>query len=136
MSSEENKELMRRFLEASMSPDEKAFEALMAPEFVAHIPSGRVDRQAYLKHNSGYINPFSDRRFDAEELVAEGETVVARGNWCGTQTGPFMGVSPAGRQIIVSAVIVERFRDGKSIEHWSLFDRLSMMQQLGLIPRS
>ena len=45
-----------------------------------------------------------------------------------------MGLPPTGKQIVVSAVIIDRFKDGKSVEHWSLFDSLGMMQQLGLVP--
>ena len=45
-----------------------------------------------------------------------------------------MGVPPTGKQITVSATLVERFKDGKLVEHKSLFDTLGMMQQLGLVP--
>lgn len=134
MSTEENKALMRRFLDASVGTDEAAFTALMAPDFVAHIPNGPANREAFVKHNYGYIAAFSDRQFEAEDLVAEGDKVVARATWRATHTGSFMGVPPTGKPIAVSAIITERFRDGKSVEHWSLFDTLGMMQQLGLIP--
>ena len=52
----------------------------------------------------------------------------------GTHKGEFMGVPPTGKQIAVEAIITERIKDGKSVEHRSLFDRLGMMQQLGLLP--
>jgi steroid delta-isomerase-like uncharacterized protein len=134
MSTEENKALMRRFLEASVNPDEAAFKELMAPDFVAHIPSGPANREAFVQHNYSYVAAFSDRQFEAEDLVAEGDKVVARATWRGTHTGAFMGLPPTGKRIVISAVITERFRDGKSVEHWSLFDSLGMMQQLGLVP--
>jgi len=134
MSTEENKALMRRFLEASVNQDEAAFKELLAPDFVAHIPGGPADRDAFVQHNYRYVAAFSDRQFEAEGLVAEGDTVVARATWRGTHSSAFMGLPPTGKQIVVSAVIVDRFRDGKSVEHWSLFDSLSMMQQLGLVP--
>lgn len=134
MSTEENKALMRHFLEASVSPDKAAFKELMAPDFVAHIPSGPANREAYVQHNYGYVSAFSDRQFEVDDLVAEGDKVVARATWRGTHTGDFMGLAPTGKQLAVGAVITERFRDGKAVEHWSLFDSLGMMQQLGLVP--
>jgi len=45
-----------------------------------------------------------------------------------------MGLPPTGKQLAVSAIITERFRDDQAVEHWSLFDSLGMMQQLGLVP--
>ena len=134
MSTEENKALMRRFLEASVSTDEAALRELLASDFVAHIPSGPANREAFVKHNYGYVTAFSDRQFEAEDLVAEGDKVVARATWRATHTGSFMGLPPTGKRLVVSAVITERFRDGQSVEHWSLFDTLGMMQQLGLVP--
>jgi steroid delta-isomerase-like uncharacterized protein len=134
MSTEQNKTLMRRFLEASVDPDEAAFKALLASDFVAHIPGGPANREAFVQHNYRYVAAFSDTQYEVEDLVAEGDQVVARATWRGTHTGAFMGLPPTGKQLAVGAVITERFRDGKSAEHWSLFDSLSMMQQLGLVP--
>jgi predicted ester cyclase len=59
---------------------------------------------------------------------------VARATWRGAHSGAFMGLPATGKQVAVGAVIIERFRDGQSVEHWSLFDSLGMMQQLGLVP--
>ena len=42
---------MRRFLEASVANDEAAFKELMAPDFVAHIPGGPANREAFVQHN-------------------------------------------------------------------------------------
>ncbi len=134
MATEENKALMKRFLEASVDLDEASLKALLAPDFVAHIPGGPANRDAFVQHNYRFVAAFSDRQFEVEDLVAEGDKVVARAVWRGTHTGDFMGLPATGKQLAVSAVITERIRDGKSIEHWSLFDTLGMMQQLGLVP--
>lgn len=134
MSTEQNKILMRRFLEASVDSDETAFKALLAPDLVAHIPGGPANREAFVQHNYRYVAAFSDRQYEVEDLIAEGDKVVARVIWRVTHTGAFMGLPPTGKQLAVSAIITERFREGKSVEHWSLFDSLSMMQQLGLVP--
>lgn len=134
MSTEENKALMRRFLEASTASDPTIYRELMAPDFVAHIPSGPANREAYLQHNAFFNVAFSDPQFAVEDLTAEGDKVVARVTWRGIHSGDFMGLPPTGKQIAIGAVITERFKDGKSVEHWSLFDQMSMMRQLGLLP--
>lgn len=134
MTAEQNKALMRRFLEATVASDQTALKELLAPDFVAHIPGGLQNRDGFLQHNNVFLVAFSDRDFEVQDLIAEGDRVTARTIWRGTHSGEFQGVPPTGKQIAISAFIVERIRDGKMVEHWGLFDQLSVMQQLGLVP--
>jgi len=134
MSTEENKTLMRRFLQSSVASDQTALKELLASDFVAHLAGGPQNREAFLKHNSVFVAAFSDRQFSVEDLTAEGDKVVARATWRGTHSGNFQGLAPTGKQIAISAVSIDRIKDGKIVEHWSLFDQMSMSQQLGLFP--
>lgn len=134
MSTEQNKTLMRRFLSAVADSDQAVFRELLAEDVVAHLPQGNVDRNAYIIHNSVFANAFSDANIDIHDLIAEDNKVVARVTWSGNHTGDYRGIPPSGKRIEISAFIVERFRDGKSVEHWGLFDVMTMMQQLGLVP--
>lgn len=134
MTIESNKTLMQRFLDSSLDSNPAGLLDLLAPNFVAHIPPGPVNSEGFVKHNSVFNNAFSDRQIIVEDLVAEGDKVIARIVWQGIQTGEFMGLPPSGKRIEVSATLTERIQDGKLVEHWSLFDRMGMMQQLGLIP--
>ncbi|MBI3959291.1 MAG: ester cyclase [Chloroflexi bacterium] len=34
----------------------------------------------------------------------------------------------------ISGIAIDRFKNGKSVEHWEIFDQLGMLQQLGAIP--
>ncbi len=134
MTTEQYKDFMRRFLETSVDGDPAAFRELMSPEIVAHVLGGAVNREVFLQHNNVFNMAFSDRQFTVEDVAAEGNVVVARATWRGTHTGDFQGLPPTGKQVVISAFVMERIKDGKSVEHWSLFDRFTMMQQLGLIP--
>src|ERR687894_1076046 len=44
---------------------------------------------------------FPDNRHEVEDLLAEGDQVMARVNLAGTHEGPFMGIPPTGRRIEV-----------------------------------
>jgi steroid delta-isomerase-like uncharacterized protein len=77
---------------------------------------------------------FPDSRFDLEDLVAEGDKVVARVSVSGTQRGPMLGLAPTGKRVRTTGIEVFRFEDGKMAEHWATFDALGMLQQLGLRP--
>ena len=77
---------------------------------------------------------FPDIHYETEELIGEGDKVVARTRMSGTQTGPFFGIPPTGRPVDVQQVHIIRFANGKAVEHRAVRDDLSMMRQLGLIP--
>ena len=134
MSIEQNKALMQRFLDSSIANDPVDLVGLLAADFVAHIPPGPSNPEGFVKHNSYFNEAFTDRQIIVEDLIAEGDKVIARIVWSGNQTGEFMGMPPSGKHVEISATITERIQGGKLVEHWSLFDRMAMMQQLGLIP--
>ena len=125
---------MRRFLEASVASDQTAFKELLASDFVAHLAGGPQNRETFLQHNNVFNVAFIDRQFSVRDLIAEGDKVMARTTWRGTHSANFRGLPPTGKQIEISAFIMDRIKDGKIVEHWSLFDMMSMMQQLGLFP--
>jgi len=134
MTTEQSKSFMRRFVEASVASDPATYKELLAPDFVAHLLGGPQNREAFLQHNHVFNAAFSNRQMIVEDLIAEEDKVMARLTWKGVHSGDFQGLPPTGNQVVISAFIVERVRDGKTVEHWSLFDQRSMLQQLGLIP--
>ena len=77
---------------------------------------------------------FPDLQWRIEEMVAEGDRVVARTTMSGTQQGEFFGIPPAGRRVTMSGIHMLRVADGKLIEHWGNNDDPGMMQQLGVLP--
>jgi steroid delta-isomerase-like uncharacterized protein len=134
MATEQNKAVARRFLNASVAGDPATFKDLLSPDFVAHLATGPQNSEVFLQHNNFFTLAFSDRRFTVKDQVAEGDKVVTRATWRGTHSGNFQGLPPTGKQIAISAILIERIKDGQIAEHWSLFDQLSMMQQLGIVP--
>jgi steroid delta-isomerase-like uncharacterized protein len=134
MTTEQNKSFMRRFVEASVASDQTAYKELLAPDFVAHLLGGPQNREAFLQHNNVFNSAFSNRQMIVEDLIAEEDKVMARLTWKGVHSDDFQGLPPTGNQIVISAFIVDRIKEGKTMEHWSLFDQRSMLQQLGLIP--
>jgi len=52
----------------------------------------------------------------------------------GRHQGKFAGAEPTGVEIIISGINIERFQDGKSVEHWSQFDMAGLLRQIGVLP--
>ena len=66
--------------------------------------------------------------------ILERDKVVALVRYRGTQQGAFRAVSPTGKPITVMGINIFRIVNGKMVEHWGLADRLSALQQLGVVP--
>jgi steroid delta-isomerase-like uncharacterized protein len=77
---------------------------------------------------------FPDIHYDIEEVIAEGDKVVARTTMSGTHRGPFFGIAPTGRRVAQEQIHIVRFADGKAVEHWAARDDLGLLQQLGVVP--
>ena len=134
MTTEQNKALARRVLEAIGANDQARLKELLAPDFVAHQPGGPQNGQAFVQHLSSFRLAFSDSEFTVEEQIAEGDRIATRATWQAIHSGDFQGLPPTGKQIAISAIFFGRVRDGKFVESRSLFDQMSLMQQLGLVP--
>ena len=136
MSLEENKALVRRWVELWNAGDAAAIAELVTPDYVRHDSNGpevggpAAERQLV----EMYRTAFPDLHFTIEHLVAEGDLVVARLTVRGTHRGELLGVPPTGRPITLAAMDLYRIRDGKIAEQWVMLDALGLLQQLGAIP--
>jgi len=72
--------------------------------------------------------------FTVEDLVADGDMVLARMSYTGTHTGPLMAIPATGLPMESKSMFIARFSDGKIEEGWIQLDSLGMLIQLGLIP--
>jgi steroid delta-isomerase-like uncharacterized protein len=77
---------------------------------------------------------FPDMHWAVKEMVAEGDKVVTRFVWTGTQRGEFLGIPATGRSVEVKGVVIDRLEDGKMADSRILMDTMGLMQQLGVIP--
>ncbi len=137
MSAEENKALMRRFIEEMFNKKNlAAIDEFIVPDQVDHsLPPGLPRTREGTKQAIGMIlTAFPDLNYVVEDVIAEGDKVAIRYTTRGTQKGSFGGVPPTGKQVAVPGFVVARIADGKIVEQWGLDDRLDMLQQLGLIP--
>jgi predicted ester cyclase len=137
MSTEENKALLRRFYEEISKGNLAVVDELVAVDHIENspfIPGQAPGRQGTLELFTMITAAFPDLHFTAEDIVAEGDKVVARGTFSGTHKGEFMGIAPTGKQVTVGMIEILRIAGGKLVEHWNIVDRLGMMQQLGVVP--
>jgi steroid delta-isomerase-like uncharacterized protein len=135
MSTEENKAIARRHVEASDRGDHAAAFAVVAPDAVWHgFPGMPATVDAWKQAHAMFFGAFPDMRITIDDELAEGDKVVTRWTARGTHTGELMGIPPTGKRVTFSAIAVDRIAGGEILEHWIEIDRLGLMQQLGAIP--
>jgi steroid delta-isomerase-like uncharacterized protein len=134
--SEQNKQLVRRvFEEVYNQGNLDVVEDLASRDFVAHSPTEDVYGTDGVKQFvTDLRTAFPDLHTTIEDLIAEGDRVVARFTATGTHTGPYKGIPPTGKQGKITGIDIERIVDGKSVECWTNTDDLGMLQQLGVVP--
>jgi predicted ester cyclase len=133
---EANKAIVRRYRELHNRNDLDALDAIVAADLIAHnqlpgLPPGLAGGK--LAH-AGFLAAFPDGVTTTEDLLAEGDKVVERTTFTGTNTGSFLGAPPTGRPVRATSMSLYRIADSKIVEHWGENDVLGVMQQLGLMP--
>jgi steroid delta-isomerase-like uncharacterized protein len=134
----ENKAIFARwFDEAWNSGNYDVAYELVGEEFTAHGAGGQVIKQGpagVIELVKAWRTGFPDGHMTIDDLIAEGDKVVARTTWRGTHNGEFNGIPPTGNYVTVTSIGIDRIQDGKIVEGWGELDMLGMMQQLGAIP--
>ncbi len=98
------------------------------------MPQGDIGFDSFVNQTIALIEAFSDMTFSVEGIIAEGDMVAVRYIMRGTHQGPYQGIPATGKSIEIGGINTARVSGGKFVEGWSGADRLSLMQQLGLIP--
>jgi steroid delta-isomerase-like uncharacterized protein len=136
MSTESNKAAVRRFHEAFKAGELDDADEIFAPNAVIHMAGSPepIGMDEFKQVGEVFLNAFPDGVPTIEDMIVEGNTVVSRLSFRGTHTGDLMGIPPTGKSVLLSTVTIDQFADGKIVESWRLFDQMTMMQQLGVIP--
>ncbi len=141
MTIEQNKTSMRRAIEEGYNQGNLAvFDELMAPNVVSPtLPppykSGLVVYKEYVKATR---TAFPDMHFVIDDLIAEGDKVVARFTWTGTHKGPLPTmptIPPTFKKVTNTGIVIARCDEkGKAVELTGELNDLSLLQQLGVVP--
>jgi len=137
VSIEENKDIVRRYQEAYNHCNFDALAEVVAadvltPNIIPGMPPGLEGAKAV--HQTTLLG-MPDYHTTIEDLIAEGDKVVARVTMAGTHTGNFWGIPPTGKRVNLTAIYIVRILDGKIVEHWGEEDGMAVLKQLGFKPK-
>jgi predicted ester cyclase len=122
--------------------DPELARQIIAPEFIneeAEDDPEDVERQqhgpeGFLATSRWLRDAFSNLRFELQETLAEGGTVMAAAVMTGKHTGLFNGIAPTGRPITHKQVHIFTIADGQITNHRAVRDDLGLLLQLGWRP--
>jgi predicted ester cyclase len=123
MDTEGNKAAVRRYIEEVINNGKvELIDELFTPEQAERVK----------EFMSGGDDAFPDGREEIRDLVAEGNTVMARWNFRATHQGEFMGVPATGKEIEMIGFAVYYFNEAGLIEDdLMVMNWLSGLRQMG-----
>ena len=139
MSLDENKELVRRYMEAvddNMSDSWDLLDEYIAEDFVAHnppVPGVTLDRDG-MKQAAEVFRTATPGRHEITMQVAEGDLVVSHIVGRGVHEGDLLGIPPTNKQVETDGIAIHRVREGRIVEYWSVTDVARVLQQVGVLP--
>ena len=135
------RELYERGSKAFNDHDIDALIDVYAADAEFRGPGGMVARghDAIRQFTLGWFQGFPDCKLTASNVITTDTHIVEEGVFTGTHTGVFptpMGdIPPTGKSVSGAYIDVFEVRDGKVITDHLSFDRMELMEQLGLVPQ-
>lgn len=130
MSTEQNKAIVRQFImEVLTGRNLGAADEILAPNYVNRMTG--ADLTGFKGMLTAMSTAFSNVRMEIDDLIAEGDSVVARWTMEGTHSGSLMGEAPTGKRFSLRGLTYYRLVNGQIVED----DPLStpdLLQALGI----
>lgn len=142
MSLEENKNLIRRYIQAiddNQTSDWGILDEYITEDFVAHNPvhpGVSLDREGMKQGAELFRVAAPGSRHEVTMQVAEGDLVVSHIVGRGVHAGELLGLPATNKEIETEGIVIHRVRDGKIVEYWSVTDVARVLQQLGVMPEA
>ena len=139
MSTEKNKDLIRRYIRAiddNRSGDWSVLDEYIAEDFVARnppLPGVSLDRDG-MKEASEIFRSATPGTHEIRMQVAEGDLVVSHIVGRGVHEGELFGIPATNSEVETEGIAIHRVRDGKIVEYWSVTDVARVLQQVGALP--
>ncbi len=112
-------------------------DRFLAADVVQHVPEVTVGVEAVRRTLAGWQAAFPDLRLVIEDLVVDGDHLIARLRLSGTHGGPLAGLAgphpigalePTGRLVRVAVFDAWSVPDGRCAERWLQLDRLELLR--------
>lgn len=119
---ETNKAVVRRYIEEVINQGKvDLIDTLFAPEM----------REQVKQHMADGDTAFPDGHEEIRDLVAEGNTVMARWNFRGAHQGTFLDIPATGKSVEMIGFAVYYLENGQIVDDLAVFDLYGALRQVG-----
>ena len=144
MSIDENKAIVRRFFEEAWNQNKvSVVDEIYSPDNIHHFGStpGPLGPNELRNMIKSWRDAIPDYQAHIEEMIAERDLVVTLLRFTGTHTGTgtfqvaSRTVTPSNKTFEEAEILIMRLANGQIVESWATWDRLSLLEQLGVIAK-
>lgn len=130
--SESNETRLRAAVDAFNDPGNRdGYLTLYAPDVVLHgYPRGVAGLDGARSFYSQLWSAFPNAKLIIEDVVADGDRLVARYALSGMQARDFYGAPVTGSEMKVEGIAWLRFSDGQAVEEWQASGTLDTLTRL------
>jgi predicted ester cyclase len=137
MSTEQNKKLVRRFIEeVIIKRNFDLLDGVCSNDLILHAGGmgeiHGIKEFRRLNTEAGGAEAFPDFQITINDIIAESDKVMVRYTVSATHQGEFMGVLATGKKIKWDAICMYLIVDNKISEVWLCEDTLGLMMQIGV----
>jgi len=134
MSTEENKEIVRRVIDEIVNKGKLSLtDEVLAGNYIYHFPTHDIKGpEGFKEFVTSMRKAFPDLHVTIEDIIAEGDSVAARVMMRGTFKGELNGLAPTGRKLNFPEAVFVRFENGKEVEATAYGNMSSFNEQLGI----
>ena len=132
---ETSKDVVRRFNKAINEGDAETMREVLDKDFVHYdfqVTTHGPDE--FIEQFMDFRRSFPDLKIELVEIIGEGEKVVNRVRFTGTQEDEFNNFPASGKKIDITGLAMFHLRDGRIYEHWTEMNGVGLAQQIGMIP--
>jgi len=134
MSVEENKAIVRRFIDAYNQQNLDLSDDVVASGYVDPDYPQLQGLENLKQMMNMFFKAFPDFHETIEDIIAEGDKVWVLLTYTGTHKGEWMGLAPTGKKITCRAIDIYRIANGKIAEGRRVpTPDLAFFKQLGLV---
>ena len=136
MTVEENKSLVRRFIEEIINTGNiTGIEKFVSPDYT-EVHDGKrypIGIKGAGEHIIGVRQTYPDLELAVERQIGEGEWVATCITARGTHTGSWMGIKPTGKAVQYTGVNINKIVDGRIVEHGGAANMLGPLLEIGAV---
>lgn len=137
-----NKEIVKEFYNAFEKNDPRAMNEILASNYGVQDSTVVFD-SSYSKYDAFSKNlsvrvralhqALPDFKLQIIEMLSDGNKVVARVQIQGVQRGPFLGIEPTDKPVIIKTFAIFTIDGGKITHLNEVWNELGVMKQIGFI---